>query len=102
MEIQALNYQRILNNTIHRIEPKVTQLNSNTQMLKAAEEFAEIFYKEFLEAAMPPLEGMFGGGQIEKQLNDMLIDEYAKKMSKPEHSVLTRKIYQDLTKKYGG
>ena len=69
------------------------------KLREACQDFQSIFIKQMLESMRKTVQetGLLSGGRAEKIFEDMLYDEYAKKMSKTAGFGLDEMIYRQLT-----
>ncbi|MCK4541887.1 MAG: rod-binding protein [Spirochaetales bacterium] len=70
------------------------------KLFDVCQEFEAIFIKQMLNAMRKTVnkEGLLDGGMAEEIFEDMLYDEYAKKMGKTASFGLAETIYKQLTK----
>ena len=76
---------------------------SEKEIQKTAEDFVSLFYRQFLEVMMPSdkPDPIFGKSNGQKYFNEMVVDEYAKIMSKSPNNQLTNTIKMQLLKMKG-
>lgn len=79
-------------------DQKITKNKTSTE--QAAQDFAQIMMKQFLEVALKQDESneYFGAGYGGEMFHDMMLDEYAKKLSEPGQIGLSEQILKELTK----
>ena len=86
------------------VQPKRTiqeaQRNGqNAQLRKACEDFEAIFVKQMLKSMKSTISknGLLDGGFAEEIYDDMLYDEYAKKMTKTANFGIADSLYKQLS-----
>ena len=77
-----------------------THVDKNSALYKACEDFQSIFIKQMLDTMRKTVDksgGLIQQNQGEKVFEDMLYDEYSKKMSKSAGFDLADNIYKQMT-----
>ncbi len=77
-----------------------TKIDKGSDLYKACEDFQSIFIKQMLDTMRKTVDksgGMVEQNQGEKVFEDMLYDEYSKKMSKSAGFDLADNIYRQMT-----
>jgi len=71
----------------------------NSALRKACEDFEAIFVKEMLKSMKSTINksGLLDGGYAEEIYDDMLYDEYAKKMTKTADFGIAESLYKQLS-----
>ena len=71
----------------------------NEKLRQACEDFESIFIKQMLKSMKKTINksGMFDGGFAEEIYDDMLYDEYAKKMTKTAGFGIAETLYKQLS-----
>jgi Rod binding domain-containing protein len=81
-----------------RLGPKAVELDKGSPLYKVCLEFEAIFIKQMLNSMRKTVEktGLLDGGMAEDIFEDMLYDEYAKKMATTANFGLAAMIYGQL------
>jgi hypothetical protein len=95
---KAINEQKAAENTSANKIYKAK--NNDVEVTKTAQDFVSLFYQQFLGVMMPPdkPDPIFGKAGGQKFFNEMMVDEYAKIMSKAPNDTLTASIKTHLLK----
>ena len=96
MNIARLQYENVQPN---RTIQSVQQNGKDNKLRKACEDFEAIFVKQMLKSMKSTINksGMLGGGFAEEIYDDMLYDEYAKKMTKTANFGIADSLYKQLS-----
>jgi flagellar protein FlgJ len=81
---------------------KKATIDKTSDLYKAAQDFEALFIKQMLDAMRKTLktqDDMVGSGTGQDMYNDMLYDEYAKKMSSTGQFGIADMIYQQVSSK---
>lgn len=94
--IARLQYESVQPN---RTMQNVQRSGQNTALRKACEDFEAIFVKEMLKSMKSTINksGLLDGGFAEEIYDDMLYDEYAKKMTKTANFGIAETLYKQLS-----
>ena len=86
-------------NQQNRVESQAKQINRGSKLYKACQEFEAIFIKQMLNVMRKTVNktGLLNGGFAEEVFEDMLYDEYAKKMSESANFGLSDTLYKQLS-----
>jgi Rod binding domain-containing protein len=76
-------------------------IDKTSDLYKACEDFESLFIKQMLDVMRKTVEknGLFDGGIAEDIYEDMLYDEYAKKMAQTAQFGLAETIYRQVSSK---
>jgi peptidoglycan hydrolase FlgJ len=76
-----------------------TDKTEDAKLREACTEFQALFIKQMLDSMRSTIDkqGLLNGGQAEEIFEDMLYDEYAKKISKTASLGLDDMIYRELS-----
>jgi peptidoglycan hydrolase FlgJ len=94
--IARLQYDNVQpNKTIQNVQ----QNKQDNQLRKACEDFEAIFVKQMLKSMKSTItkSGLLDGGFAEEIYDDMLYDEYAKKMTKTANFGIANSLYRQLS-----
>jgi flagellar protein FlgJ len=82
------------------IQNKVGSINKDSKLYKASEDFEALFIKQMLNVMRKtvPKDGLLEGGFAEDIFEDMLYDEYAKKMAETANFGIAKTIYDQYSK----
>jgi peptidoglycan hydrolase FlgJ len=81
---------------------KKPPVDKNSELYQACQDFETIFIKQMLDAMRKTInkeDGLLDGGTGQDVYEDMLYDEYAKKMSSTGQFGLTEMIYKQVASK---
>jgi Rod binding domain-containing protein len=83
--------------------PSIAGVRSREAARQVAEEFETMFVAQMLAPMFESLEtdGITGGGSAEKAFRPMLVDEYAKEMSKQGGIGLADQVYTEILRMQG-
>lgn len=83
--------------------PSFANVTTKEDARKVADEFEAMFLSQMLAPLFEPLEsdGLTGGGSAERAFRPMLVDEYAKEMSKQGGIGLSDQIYGEILRMQG-
>lgn len=73
-------------------------INKNSKLFKVCQEFEAIFIKQMLNVMRKTVvkNELFHGGFVEEIFEDMLYDDYSKKMAQTGHFGLSEMLYKQL------
>ena len=94
--IARLQYENVQpNRTIQNLQ----QNKQDSELRKACEDFEAIFVKQMLKSMKSTINkgGLLNGGFAEEIYDDMLYDEYAKKMTKTANFGIANSLYRQLS-----
>jgi Rod binding domain-containing protein len=79
--------------------PKKTGVGKNSKLYRACQEFEAIFIKQMLNVMRKTVNkaGLLDGGFAQEVFEDMLYDEYAKKMAEHAGFGLSDSLYRQLS-----
>lgn len=82
-----------------RVENRAKQINRESELYKVCQDFEAIFIKQMLNVMRKTINktGLLDGGFAEEVFEDMLYDEYAKKMAKNGNFGLSDSLYRQLS-----
>ena len=94
--IARLQYENVQPN---RSIQNVKLNKQENELRKACEEFEAIFVKQMLKSMKSTINksGLLDGGFAEEIYDDMLYDEYAKKMTKTANFGIANSLYRQLS-----
>jgi flagellar protein FlgJ len=104
--IYQLQYNnKFLDNLKHRAEKSAVntdngkKIDQNSKLFKVCREFEAIFIKQMLDVMRKTVvkNDFFHGGFTEEVFEDMLYDDYAKKMAENGHFGLSDMLYKQLS-----
>ena len=80
------------------IDTKSVNIDKNSKLYKVCQEFEAIFIKQMLNVMRKTItkNELFHGGFVEEIFEDMLYDDYAKKMAVNGHFGLSDMLYKQL------
>ncbi len=92
---------KIENIAAHRPNPAGKPMDKNSKLYKACVDFESLFIKQMLDVMRKSVkkEGLLDGGMKEEIFQDMLYDEYAKKMAETAQFGLAETIYRQVSSK---
>ena len=96
LEIARLQYESFQTD---RTMSNVQKNAQSEKLRKACEDFEAIFIKQMLSSMKKTVNrsGLMGGGFAEEIYEDMLYDEYAKKMTKTAGFGIAKTLYNQLS-----
>lgn len=82
-----------------RVEHQAKTINRQSELYKVCQDFEAIFIKQMLNVMRKTINktGLLDGGFAEEVFEDMLYDEYAKKMAKNANFGLSDTLYRQLS-----
>jgi len=95
----------IINTHVYPTAPSRTirvPIDRNSELYKASQDFESLFIKQMLDAMRKTIDkqdDLLGGGIGQDVYEDMLYDEYAKKMAATAQFGLADMIYRQLSSK---
>ncbi len=94
--IARLQYESVQPN---RTIQNVRRNGRDAELREVCEEFEAIFVKQMLKSMKNTVNksGLLNGGFAEEIYDDMLTDEYAKKMTKTAHFGIADSLYRQLS-----
>jgi peptidoglycan hydrolase FlgJ len=87
---------------VSNAQPKKQAIDKNSELYKACEDFESIFIKQMLDAMRKTLnkeDSLLDNGMGQDVYEDMLYDQYAKKMSSTGQFGLADMIYRQVSSK---
>jgi len=100
--MQVTNVNNTASYPISPSQVKRPAIDKTSDLYKAAQDFEALFIKQMLDAMRKTLntqDDMTGSGTGQDMYNDMLYDEYAKKMSSTGQFGIADMIYQQVSSK---
>jgi flagellar protein FlgJ len=100
--MQVTNVNHTSSYPINASQVKKTTIDRTSDLYKAAQDFEALFIKQMLDAMRKTLntqDDMVGSGTGQDMYNDMLYDEYAKKMSSTGQFGIADMIYRQVSSK---
>ncbi len=101
---QLQQYEATMNNLKNRAKhiphaDKNKPINKNSKLYKVCQEFEAIFIKQMLNVMRKTVvkNELFHGGFVEEIFEDMLYDDYSKKMAHNGHFGLSEMMYKQLS-----
>jgi len=90
-------------NKQNKIEQQAKQIDKKSNLYKVCQDFEAIFIKQMLNVMRKTINktGLLDGGYAEEIFEDMLYDEYAKKMAENAQFGLSDKLYNQLAQQSG-
>ncbi|MBN2441369.1 MAG: rod-binding protein [Spirochaetales bacterium] len=87
-------------NQENKIKNQTSQVNKDSKLYKACQDFESIFIKQMLNVMRKTVNksGLIDGGFAEEVFEDMLYDEYAQKMSQNANFGLSDSLYKQLSR----
>ena len=84
--------------SLHQQNKVQQQVKQGSKLYKACQDFEAIFIKQMLNVMRKTIKksGLLDGGFAEEVFEDMLYDEYAKRMSENAHFGLSDTLYKQL------
>ena len=82
-------------------KPAKQPIDENSELYKACLDFESLFIKQMLNVMRKTVDksGLLDGGMSQDIFEDMLYDEYAKKMAQTAHFGLAQTIYRQVSSK---
>lgn len=100
--MQVTNVNNTFSYPINASQVKKATIDKTSDLYKAAQDFEALFIKQMLDAMRKTLntqDDMVGSGTGQDMYNDMLYDEYAKKMSSTGQFGIADMIYEQVSSK---
>ena len=90
---------RFLRSREQAADPSAASSTDHEKLLQACRDFEALFVKQMLNAMRKTVNksGLIDGGMAEEIFEDMLYDEYAKKMTKTAGVGLAETLYRELS-----